>query len=198
MKQNFERAQKLKNDQLALLTQALSEQGMSYTIARKRIRDRFDDTKGLSWEELTKKDIYIFRLETSKKVVRNEALSKNFKKLLQRCDLLKDEFGNDRVLYSLRHTYASRRRYDGMSYDDLSVVMGTSTELLRKVYSHFEATDNPNLFSGHLRRQKKVAEDTEAEWKIKLEKSLEKQATQIEKLLEQNAELTDKLIQTKN
>jgi len=97
-------------------------------------------------------------LKTSGKLVRTEALTKNFKTLLNRCDLLKDEFSNDRVLYSLRHTYASRRRFEGMSFDDLSIQMGTSVELLEKVYSHFVVSDNHNLFSGHPKREKQIEE----------------------------------------
>ena len=125
-----------------MLFEVLSEKRYGCWSCFERIRDRFDDTKGLEWDELFKKDIYIFRLKTSGKVVRTEALTKNFKTLLNRCDLLKDEFGNDRVLYSLRHTYASRRRFEGMSFDDLSIQMGTSVELLEKVYSHFVVSDN--------------------------------------------------------
>ena len=72
--------------------------------------------------------------------------------MLQRCDMLKGKVNEDRVLYSLRHTYASRRRYDGVSIGQLATVMGTSSELLQSVYSHFASTDNPNLFSGHIKR----------------------------------------------
>ena len=66
-----------------------------------------------------------------------EQLTKAFKRMLKACPnddkedgLLTDDFGNQRVLYSLRHTYASRRRYQDMSFDDLSVQMGTSVKML--------------------------------------------------------------------
>ena len=147
-----------------------------------RIRDRFDYTKGLEWNELFKKDIYIFRLKTSGKLVRTEALTKNFKTLLNRCDLLKDEFGNDRVLYSLRHTYASRRRFEGMSFDDLSIQMGTSVELLERVYSHFVVSDNPNLFSGHTKRERQK-EEADAK------QSMSDLLAMVKELKEQNAQL---------
>ena len=45
-----------------------------------------------------------------------------------------------------------------MSFDDLSIQMGTSVELLEKVYSHFVVSDNPNLFSGHTKREKQIEE----------------------------------------
>ena len=76
---------------------------------------------------------------------------------------MRDDFGNVRVLYSLRHTYANRKRYEGMSFDNLSVQMGTSVKMLEEYYSRFTVSDNPNLFRGHAKRQqanrdRKIAE----------------------------------------
>jgi hypothetical protein len=45
-----------------------------------------------------------------------------------------------------------------MSFDDLSIQMGTSVELLERVYSHFVVSDNPNLFSGHTKRERQKDE----------------------------------------
>jgi hypothetical protein len=39
-----------------------------------------------------------------------------------------------------------------MSFDNLSVQMGTSVKMLEEHYSHFTVSDNPNLFSGHAKR----------------------------------------------
>ena len=39
--------------------------------------------------------------------------------------------------------------------------MGTSVELLERVYSHFVVSDNPNLFSGHTKSEKQI-EDSAA------------------------------------
>ena len=119
-----------------------------------RIAERFDDLKDLSWEELFTKDEYIFRLPSTRKVVKQEALTKNFKLLLKRCDLLTDDFGNVRVLYSLRHTYVSRRRFERMSFDDIRENMGTSVKMLEEHYNHFRVSDNPNLYSGHQKRKR--------------------------------------------
>ena len=124
----------------------------------KRIAERFDDLKGLSWEELFTKDEYIFRLPSTRKVAKQEALTKNFKLLLKRCDLLTDDFGNVRVLYSLRHTYVSRRRFEGMSFDDISEQVGTSVNMLEEHYNHFTVSDNPNRYSGHQKRKEKEKE----------------------------------------
>jgi len=123
-----------------------------------RIAERFDDLKDLSWEELFTKDKYIFRLPSTRKVVKQEPLTKNFKLLLKRCDLLTDDFGNVRVLYSLRHTYVSRRRYEGMSFDDLREQVGTSVKMLEEHYNHFTVSDNPNRYSGHQKRKEKEKE----------------------------------------
>lgn len=110
--------------------------------------------------------------------------------------LLKDDFGNVRVLYSLRHTYASRRRYQGMSFDDLSVQMGTSVKMLEVYYSHFNVSDKANLFAGHVRReqQKKDKENADAAESIKdMAKQLGEQSAQMAELMEQNRKLVELL-----
>ena len=143
-----------------------------------RIAERFPKLDKMNWDKLFQVDEYIFRLPSNGKVVRQEALTKNFKKLLVSCQtkqkkkegLLKDDFGNVRVLYSLRHTYASRRRYEGISFDNLSVQMGTSVKMLEEHYSHFTVSDNPNLFSGHARRQQTSKDKEIAELKKQIEK----------------------------
>ena len=143
----------------------------------KRIAERFPKLKKMKWDKLFQVDEYIFRLPSTGEIVRQEALTKNFKKLLVSCKtkqkkkdgLLKDDFGNVRVLYSLRHTYASRRRYEGMSFDNLSVQMGTSVNMLEQHYSHFTVSDNPNLFSGHAKRQQTSKDKEIAELKKQIE-----------------------------
>lgn len=123
-------------------------------IALERIKNRFADLKDLTLQECCKKDDFIFRLPSTRKVVRQEALTKNFKKILEKADLLKDRFGTERVLYSLRHTYASRRRYEGMSWEDLELNMGTDAKLLKNVYSHFSVDEKPERWLGNPMKQK--------------------------------------------
>ena len=41
-----------------------------------------------------------------------------------------------RSLYSLRHYYATQRRLEGLSYEDMETQMGTSADMLRKHYNH--------------------------------------------------------------
>ena len=112
--------------------------------------------------------------------------------------LLRNKSGEVRVLYSLRHTYASRRRFEGMSFDDLATVMGTSVKLLEAVYSHFKVSDKPQAYSGAEKRKKQEKEESAEARMISMEKKIEKQTEQIAKLLAQNEKLTEQLLQTKH
>jgi len=50
-----------------------------------------------------------------------------------------------------------------MSYDDLSVQMGTSVKMLEEHYSHFTVSDNPNKFAGHEKREDQVRKQEQDE-----------------------------------
>ena len=171
-----------------------------------RIRSRFDELKDLSWEQLFNVDEYIFRYPDGDRAIQ-EQLTKAFKRLLKYIDvegkedgLLKDDFGNERTLYCLRHTYASRRRYEGMSYDDLSVQMGTIVKMLEDHYSHFTVSDNPNKFAGHEKREDQERKQEQDETTA-LIRQLAQQGTehqkQIAELLEQNRWLMERLLEEK-
>lgn len=173
-----------------------------------RIRSRFDNLEGLSWEQLFQVDEYIFRYPNNERAVQ-EQLTKAFKRLLKAIDnggkedgLLKDDFSNERTLYCLRHTYASRRRYEGMSYDDLSVQMGTSVKMLEDHYCHFIVSDNPNKFAGHEKRedQKREREQEQDESAFLIRQMAEnsaEQQKQIADLLMQNSKLMEKMLGSK-
>lgn len=169
----------------------------------KRIQSRFPHLKNLSLKELFNVDEYIFRYPNGERVIQ-EQMTKTFKKLLKSIKyegredgLLKDKHGEVRTLYSLRHTYASRRRYEGYSFDDLSVQMGTSVKMLEQHYSHFTVSDNPNKFAGHDKRseqkRKKEQDESSAAIKLMAEQNSE-QAKQIAELMKQNNELMQKVI----
>ena len=64
----------------------------------------------------------------------------SFERLLNECGLRKDEYGNNRTLYSLRHTYATMRINEVPIYQ-LAVNMGTSVEMIELYYSHARTTD---------------------------------------------------------
>lgn len=169
----------------------------------KRIQSRFTELKDLNWKQLLQVDEYIFRYPNGEQVVQ-EQMAKSFKRLLkwinydERKDgLLSDDFGNVRTLYSLRHTYASRRRYEGMSFDDLSVQMGTSVKMLEDHYSHFKVSDNPNKFAGHEKRdekQRQKQQDNDSDVLKILAEQNSKQSQRIEELLQQQNILMQKLV----
>ena len=75
-----------------------------------------------------------------------------------------------------------------MSFDDLSVQMGTSVELLEKTYSHFVVSDNPNLFGGHAKReQQRRADDADRRMRM-LEDNVAQLVTQNAQLMKMLAE----------
>lgn len=171
------------------------EDGVKYSCWKplENIKNRFDNLKDLDWNKLFECDEYIFRYPNGELAVQ-EQLTKAFKRVLKwikvegREDgLLRDDFGEARTLYSLRHTYASRMRYKGISFDDLSVQMGTSVKMLEQHYSHFKVSDNPNKFAGHERRATKDKQKAEEENSLTIKQLVEqnaKQAKQIQQLLE--------------
>ena len=155
----------------------------------RRIAERFGDLKALDWEELFEVDEYIFRLPSTGEVVRQEALTKNFKTLLKRCPykgrkdgLLRDNKDDERVLYSLRHTYATFRLMDGISFDFLSKQMGSSIQMLENHYEHVKVRKLANVFSGHDKRQQLTQDSKNADLRQQLEE-LKEQNAQLMKML---------------
>ncbi|SEA84960.1 Phage integrase family protein [Desulfuromusa kysingii] len=167
------------------------EDGVKYGCWKplENIKNKFDNLKDLDWNKLFESDEYIFRYPNGELAVQ-EQLTKAFKRMLKWIQvdgkedgLLRDDFGEERTLYSLRHTYASRMRYKGISFDDLSVQMGTSVKMLEQHYSHFKVSDNPNKFAGHeLRatREKQKAKEEDSS----MMKQLVEQNQQMKQLLE--------------
>lgn len=65
----------------------------------------------------------------------------SFETLLNDSGLRKDKNGNNRTLYSLRHTYATMRINEVPIYQ-LAVNMGTSVEMIEDYYSHAKVRDS--------------------------------------------------------
>lgn len=102
----------------------------------KRIQTRFDALNGMTFDELIKAriDEYVFRLSDGK---RTNNLNHTFRDFLLEIGLLEDGQGNERTLYSLRHTYATLRLVeDKIPIHDLAKQMGTSIAMIEKHYSH--------------------------------------------------------------
>ena len=67
-------------------------------------------------------------------------MNATFEVMLKEADLLTDRRGENRTLYSLRHSYATYQILGGVDYHALSVNMGTSISMLEKHYSHLTPT----------------------------------------------------------
>lgn len=69
-----------------------------------------------------------------------------FETFLKSINLHKNKQGKTYSLYSLRHTYATRKLLDGVSIHNLARQMGTSTVMLEKFYSKVTARMNAHMF----------------------------------------------------
>ena len=102
-----------------------------------RIQSRFPDLGKLSFDDLLKANVdeYVFRLRNGE---RPTGLAQNFEEFLKHYGLLKNSQGQDRVFYSLRHTYATFALLRGknISIHDLATNMGTSIQMMEDHYSH--------------------------------------------------------------
>ena len=112
----------------------------------KRIQSRFTELNSLSFDELLaqKLDVYVFRLRNGKQ---SKGLHRSFEQFLKDLGILKDKFGDNRTLYSLRHTYATFSLIDGrVGIHDLARQMGTSVEMIEKHYSHLNSAMKAKSF----------------------------------------------------
>jgi integrase len=89
----------------------------------------------------------VFRLPDST-VTKN--LRQTFKLLMKDTGLLKcPRTGQDRTLYSLRHTYATFALLnDGMDVHTLAVQMGTSIQMIERHYSHLTPRLRKEVLTG--------------------------------------------------
>ena len=112
----------------------------------KRIQSRFAELNSLSFDELLaqKLDVHVFRLRNGKQ---SKGLHRSFEQFLKDLGILKDKFGDNRTLYSLRHTYATFSLIDGrVGIHDLARQMGTSVEMIEKHYSHLNSAMKAKSF----------------------------------------------------
>jgi len=128
-----------------------------------RIKERFENLKGKSFNELINVEDYVFRL-------RDGSIPKDlhgaFKIMLRNAKLLDDVNGNRRSLYSLRHTYATFQiLYSKIDLHTLAKNMGTSIAMLERHYSHLEVIHKAELLAGRAegrgKAEKKATKNTE-------------------------------------
>jgi hypothetical protein len=79
-----------------------------------------------------------------------------------------------------------------MSYDDLSVQMGTSVKMLEDHYNHFEVSDNPNKFAGHEKREERQRQVEQDESAMRIRKMVEQNDEQQKKIFELMERLLEK------
>ena len=92
---------------------------------------------------------------------------------------------------------SKRRRYEGYSFDNLSVQRGASVKMREQHYSYFTVSDNPNKFAGHEKRneqERKRQQDESAEAIKMMAKQNNDQAKLIADLVQKNNELMQKVI----
>ena len=116
----------------------------------KRIQERFPELHNMSFDELlqAKVDEYVFRLENGERT----RLNQNFEQFLTENDLLEDPAsGQNRTLYSLRHTYATfALTRDNLSIHDLAMQMGTSIKMIEDHYNHLEPVMKARQLAGDI------------------------------------------------
>lgn len=101
-----------------------------------RLAARNENLAGLTIGEVIeqKKDEFVFALPDGTEV---SDLIRPFKQLMKDSGLLIDpRTGDERVLYSLRHTYITRAVYNGATSAEIATQCGTSSEMIDKFYLH--------------------------------------------------------------
>jgi len=115
----------------------------------KRIQSRCPDIAHLTFEQLIKSklDEPVFRLPDG---TASANLRQTFRILMRDTGLLTcPRTGQDRTLYSLRHTYATFSLLnDGMDVHTLAVQMGTSILMIERHYSHLTPRLKKEMLTG--------------------------------------------------
>ena len=115
----------------------------------KRIHERSDDIKHMSFEQLLKArlDVPVFRLPDGT-VSKN--IHQTFRAFMKDSGLLKcPRTGQNRTLCSLRHTNATFALLnDGMDIHALAVQMGTSIGMIERHYSHLTPRLKKDMLTG--------------------------------------------------
>jgi len=114
--------------------------GPRYLIAKNRVVKVLEGI--LKWQELpysglnavieAKVDRLIFRLPTGEQISNMENI---FRNLMVRSNMRRDGGGQNRTLYSLRHTYATFALARGVDIHTLARQMGTSVGMIERHYS---------------------------------------------------------------
>ena len=115
----------------------------------KRIQGWCPDVADMSFEDLIKAkiDLPVFRLPDG---TSSQNLRQTFKRLMIDTGLLTcSRTGQNRTLYSFRHTYATFALLnDGKDIHTLAIQMGTSISMIERHYSHLTPRLRKEKFTG--------------------------------------------------
>ena len=115
----------------------------------KRIHERSEDIRHIPFEDLLKQriDSPVFRLPDGT-VSKN--IHQTFRKFVTDAGLITcPRTGQNRTLYSLRHTYATFALLnDGMDIHALAIQMGTSIGMIERHYSHLTPRLKKDMLTG--------------------------------------------------
>src|SRR5262249_9637943 len=105
----------------------------------KRLHTNQQDIAQLTWDELLASRVKepVFRFSNG---YQPPSLNGTFRRLMRESGLLKSEGGQNRTLYSLRHTYATLALLEGMDIHTLAKQMGNSAAMIERHYSKLTAT----------------------------------------------------------
>jgi integrase len=104
-----------------------------------RLAARQKDLEGKSFETLLESPINlpVFRFSDG---YRPHSLNAAFTRLMKQSGLLKGTDGQNRTLYSLRHTYATMELLAGTDIHTLAKQLGNSAQMIEQYYSKLTAT----------------------------------------------------------
>ncbi|MBT5299225.1 MAG: tyrosine-type recombinase/integrase [Rhodospirillaceae bacterium] len=112
-------------------TSAHQTEGQRMVTARLNVKGWLEELKELTGR--TDNDDYLFCMPDGSPM---KDFPHMFQLLLEQVDMRYNAAGQPRVLYSLRHMYATMRVRKGLSYHVLADQMGTSVEMIERHYSH--------------------------------------------------------------
>ncbi len=97
------------------------------------------DLEGKSFETLleSRQKQPVFRFSTG---YQPHSFNAAFTRLMKDCGLLKSPGGQNRTLYSLRHTYATLELLAGTDIHTLAKQLGNSAQMIEQYYSKLTAT----------------------------------------------------------
>jgi integrase len=108
--------------------------------ALKRLHSRQTEIKDIEFDELLKARV-VHKLFTFTDGYQPPSLNGTFRRLMRDSELEKEEDGQNRTLYSLRHTYATLELIENrMDLHTLAKQMGNSAAMIEKHYSKMTAT----------------------------------------------------------